>query len=275
MVRADLHMHGAIGFQPYWLKKQGYSGNLLKLITDECLVRKIDICAVTSEAEEIPKGSVHDRLGYLINESSSLPSHYKVDRLGENVLVVEINGNLIHLVNGQTVIVKEDGKRLDHLVIGSNQVPNFRNLRDTLQYGKDNGLIQVAEHPFVKTHFGIGSKLEDYVDDYDAIEGHNSQLILPIGQYSNVANEEAQEFAHEHNKPWIAVSDAHRVEDIGISYIDLKDEISSVSEDKFLEDLRKVIIDGNFIPVGNFISYLGLVDWVSKFKIGTWLKRDQ
>lgn len=35
-MKADLHMHGPIGFQPYWLKAQSYAGkNLLKEIADE------------------------------------------------------------------------------------------------------------------------------------------------------------------------------------------------------------------------------------------------
>ena len=29
IIRADLHMHGPIDFQPYWLKKQGYAGKNL------------------------------------------------------------------------------------------------------------------------------------------------------------------------------------------------------------------------------------------------------
>jgi len=42
--RADLHMHGSIGFQPYWLKKQGYAEkNLLQLIVDQCFVKGITI----------------------------------------------------------------------------------------------------------------------------------------------------------------------------------------------------------------------------------------
>lgn len=54
MIRADLHMHGPIGFQPYWLRIQGYEGkNLLKLIADVCIARKINLCSITSDAFEI------------------------------------------------------------------------------------------------------------------------------------------------------------------------------------------------------------------------------
>lgn len=59
-------MHGAIGFQPYWLREQGYSGkNLLQLLADQCFARDIKICAVTSQEDHIPPLSVHDRFGIL------------------------------------------------------------------------------------------------------------------------------------------------------------------------------------------------------------------
>ena len=59
IIRTDLHMHGPIGFQPYWLKKQRYAGkNLLKLISDEAFRKRITITAITSQADEIFPGSV-------------------------------------------------------------------------------------------------------------------------------------------------------------------------------------------------------------------------
>ncbi len=61
-MKADLHMHGPIGFQEYWLKVQGYQDkNILREIVDICFKKEIDICAITSQEMEIPSSSIHDR----------------------------------------------------------------------------------------------------------------------------------------------------------------------------------------------------------------------
>ncbi len=279
MIKADLHMHGPIGFQTYWLKVQGYEGrNLLQLIVDSCLSNRLSICAITSEEKEIPRYSVHDRLMYLLNFVKDLPNDYYFDKLGNNLFVVEKNEDLLYLINGQTVIVKEGDLRFDHLVVGSNDVPNFMNLEDTLKYGKDNGLIQILEHPFAVNHFGIGAeKSEKYIKDYDCVEGHNSQFVIPsylswlpaIGKYNRKLNELAKKFALEHSKPSIATSDAHRIEDAGVSCIKFEDfTIKTTNEDEFLCSLRKIILDGKFSTVEKYLSFLDWLDWTSKFKKG-------
>ncbi len=256
--RADLHMHGPIGFQPYWLRKQGYSGkNLLELIADECFKKGITICAITSQEKEIPKDSVHDRFGILKNiEARLLPKNYLTGSVGENILVIEKENDRVYLINGQTVMPKEKGKEYDLLVIGSNQVPNSMSFGDTLKYGKDHGLIQIAEHPYVETHRGMGRELlEKYMKYFDAIEGHNSQVIFPksatklpkIGSILSRAgrelNNKAQETAKKYNKPWIATSDAHRIEDLGISYIEFE---SSNAGEKLFDDLINKIHSNQF-----------------------------
>ena len=282
-IRADLHMHGSIGFQPYWLRKQGYAGkNLLQLITDECFSKGITICAITSQADEILKGSVHDRLGCLRDyEAGLLPKEYSTDTIGHNILVVEKGNDKVYLVNGQTAMPKEDGKRYDLLVVGSNQVPNFKSFRDTLNYGKDHGLIQIAEHPYVETHRGMGRELlESYINNFDAIEGHNSQAIfsnlmtkLPkIGAMFSRAgrkmNELAQETAKRYNKSWIATSDAHQIEDLGISYISWDNEIDDSSEDGFFASLQNRIRSNRFRAECNYESVFQWFKWIGIFQIG-------
>lgn len=274
MVKADLHMHGAIGFQDYWLRLQRYEGkNLLQLIADRCFERDIGICAITSEEIEIPKGSVHDRLGYLMQFIPRLSFGYKVDKLGDNVLVLEKEGKLVYLVNGQTVIARDNFRRYDHLVVGSNRVPNLMTLDDTFQFGEDNGLIQIAEHPFVENHFGIGlERLERYVKSYDAIEGHNAQIWF---SFITRSNEHAINFAIEHNKPFIAVSDAHRIKDLGIAYIDLQRMPDVSSEERFLRDLKSQVSSGEFGVHTEYVSIFGFLDWVSKFRVGIFLQQHE
>ena len=281
--RADLHMHGPIGFQPYWLRKQGYAGkNLLQLIADECFRKGITICAITSQEKEIPKNSVHDRLGCLKNhEAQYLPQGYQTDSLGENILVVEKGSNRVYLVNGQTVMPEENGKKYDLLVVGSNQIPNAMSFNDTLNYGKDHGLIQIAEHPYIETHRGIGEELlEEHIKDFDAIEGHNSQAIfsswttrLPVvgGLLSRAGkemNEKARQIACRYNKPWIATSDAHRIEDLGISHIQWESEIDDSNETRFFGNLKTRIHTGAFKPIINYEKMLAWFSWISTFQKG-------
>ena len=283
IIRADLHMHGPIGFQPYWLKKQRYAGkNLLKLILDESYRKRITISAITSQADEISRGSVHDRFYCLKEcEAKTIPKDYEVDSIGKNILVVEKGDNRVYIVNGQTVMPKENGNRYDLLVVGSNQVPNDMPFRDTLNYCSDNGLISIAEHPYVETHRGMGQALlERHIEKFDAIEGHNSQAIfknwttkIPVigGLLSKAGknlNLKAKIFAIGNEKPYIATSDAHRIEDLGISYIEWIDNIKNTSEEKFIQDLRARIKSGDFGNMERYESTLSWFKWVLTFQRG-------
>ena len=278
-MKADLHYHGPIGFQPYWLKAQGYEGkNLLEEIADACLARDIDIAAITSEEKEIPRGTVHDRLNWLARHTSSLSREYKAERLGTNILIVERGKRKVYLINSQTVLMKDKGRDFEHLVVGSNEVPNSRTIGDSLAYGKDKGLIQIAEHPLCEAHHGIGAdNLERYFNLYDAIEGHNSQLIfkaplslLPVFKnFKRDLNNQAQQFAVTHHKPWTAVSDGHRIEDAGLSYIEFDQELLRTDSEKgFIASLKNTIDENHFASVCKYPSLKEWRDWVGKFMIG-------
>src|SRR3989344_3342453 len=266
MVKADLHMHGTIGFQDYWLKLQGYEGkNLLQLIADKCFEGDIEVCAVTSENFEIPKGSVHDRLGYLMQFVSKLPKNYLTHQLGDNILAVEKDGKIVYLINGQAVTVWDDDKRYTSLVVGSNKIPNNMNLEDTLKYGKDRGLIQIMECSFVENHSGIElDRLWRYTNSYDAIEGHNAGLWY---SFITLSNEHAQYFAQEHKKPAIAVSDARRIKDLGTSYINLERMPDALSEETFLRDLKFQVSSGEFDVHKAYISAFGALHQFLNMKI--------
>ena len=275
-MKADLHYHGLIGMHEPYLTKQGYTGkNLMGLALDCAAKRGIEMIGIVSEQFEIPKYSEHDRFNYLLRETRKLPKEeYSHDKLGEKDIAFCVerkkDGKRLFVLNGQTVIVMDEGKRFDHLAIGSSQVPNKRSLKDTLNYCYDHGLISIAEHPFFQKHFGVGGKnLANFIDCYDAIEGHNSQLI-----FAKKANKQAQEFAEKWGIPWVATSDAHRIEDVGISSIVLDSNMLNISnERRLLKSLRTIVRTKSFRQDVHYESIFGWFNWVGKFGMSEVRKR--
>ena len=279
-------MHGPIGFEPYWLVVQGYAGqNLLKLIADACFKREIKVCAITSETDQtnqdgtIPRGSVHDRLGYLERfDLRELSKKYDSDKFGENSIVVASNGKAVYLINGQTVIVHEDGRRFNHLVVGSNEVPNFMDFHDTISYCNGHGLLHGLQGPALESHFGAGlERAAELVEECDFVEGHDAQLRWPrefsgfpmIGRFTKTANDKAKEFARKHNKSYLSNSNAHRIKDAGIASNDFYDRtLSFDSEEALLSSLREGVRSSRFVTHEGYESMFGWIDWVSKFKSG-------
>ena len=275
-------MHGPIGFEPYFLRKQGYGGgNLLKLIADACFQRDIGICAITSESDQtdengiILRNTMHDRIGYLKeNYLRDLGEfkEYNAEKFGPNSLIIKKGLRTLYLINGQTPIIMEGKKRFDHLVIGSNNVPNFRDFSDTMGYCNDSGILHGLEHPNLEAHFGIGLERATYfVEECDFVEGHNAQLRwarifskLPvIGQYTRTSNDKAKEFARRHKKPYISNSDAHRIEDAGIASIEFeRNLLNEENEERLFESLRTIITSHNFSTNEEYESLLGWTNWV-------------
>ena len=138
-VKVDLHMHGPIGFQEFWLKDQGYGGkNLLRLIADSCLDKGVGITAITSDEDEIPRGSIHDRFNYLINKFAlTLPKGYEFSRFGKNIGIVARNDEQLFILNAQNVRTNDEGKQVGYNVIGTNKIPNHRNLVETIKLVND------------------------------------------------------------------------------------------------------------------------------------------
>ncbi len=280
--KIDLHNHGAICFHPSWLRFQGYGGkNLLQLWADRCFHKRIDLCAVTSEEEEIPKGTYHDRLAYLKDKCAlKLPRGYETDTLGENILIIGKERRKVYFLNGQTVIVNENGEYLDHLVVGTNQVPNLKNWRETLEYCASQGLIQIAEHLGAEYHRGAGTaRVEQSLDFITAIEG-NAQFIIPeflsfapvIGKYNRGINRKAREFALSKGKPFVTSSDAHSISATGTSYIETGEQIRTDLGEHFFQDLKSIIEIKKCTPREGYHNLFCWLNWTSRFKIGIALK---
>ena len=267
----DLHMHGPIGFSSYWLRKQGYSGkNLLKRISDVCFEREIAVCAITSESDYTDEGGVilrntpHDRLGFLVNQFlGRMPAEYDVGKLGDNSVCVMKNGKSVFLVNAQTVIIDDDGRRV-HTVAGSNSVPNGMNYADTVSYCNDSGLLHGMQKVALGKH-GTSDAVEAKIAERsDFVEGHDAQM-----RFDKDANRLAKDFALEHDKPWIAVSNAHRIEDAGIAYILFDAKLfDASSEEKLFDSLKGAVRGRKFYNFKAYESMRGLLDWSLKFKWG-------
>lgn len=294
-IKADLHYHGPIGFQPYWLKVQGYEGkNLLKEIADACFRRNLGICAITSDEDEIPKNSLHDRFNWLKeNCLKTLPREYKFYSIGDNTALIELykKNKKLFLINGQTVRTKEKGvtqtsgltKRgfIDYLVVGSNQIPNHKPLEETVKRVYEAEFIGIAEHALCEAHGGMGREnLERLLPYMHAIEGHNSQLrfnwlrFLPkigkeFAKYQRKLNREIQQFAKDYDKPWIANSDGHRIEDVGISYNEFDAALlDDSSEEKFMRTFKDVIVTKKFTQHCDYQGFFSWFDWTLKLKFG-------
>ena len=280
-MKADLHMHGPISFHPYWIKVQSYERkNLLKEIADSCFNKELDFCAITSATDDVPKYLFYNRFNCLADKINLLPKEYNADKLGNNVLVVEKRENKVYIINSGSIEALDGERKVEHLIVGTNQVPDM-SLTDILWWGKDNGFIQIAEHPECKFENGIGiEKLIKHIKHYDAIEGHNSELIfspplswLPVFKsFSRKANERVQEVAEAYGKPWVAVSDAHWIEHAGLSYIQFSQEIDTSSDESIIKDLREVIVSGKFENVCNYEPMIEWVGWVSKYMWGKYIK---
>ncbi len=275
-IKADLHMHGPIGFQPHWIRVQGYNGkNLLKEIADSCFNKGVGLTAITSDEDEIPRNSIHDRFNFLKNNyTKSLPKRYEHSELGKNVLVIKRGDSILYIVNGQSVRANDGGRQVNYNVLGTNEIPNHKDIGETIKsvYNKDI-LIGGAEQG---NHRISEEGMAKLVKSMSFIEGHDSQFIFQVplfipvvGNYRRELNKISQEIAGEYGKPWIAVSNAHRIEDAGISYIEFDSERLDNSDGyKFWTILRGIVESGNFKKHCEYQNLSGWADWVAKFAVG-------
>ena len=81
-------------------------------------------------------------------------------------------------------------------------------------------------------------------------------------------NEKARQIACRYNKPWIATSDAHRIEDLGISHIQWESEIDDSNETRFFGNLKTRIRTGAFKPIINYEKMLAWFSWIFTFQKG-------
>ncbi len=78
--------------------------------------------------------------------------------------------------------------------------------------------------------------------------------------------EKAREFAKKYNKPWIAVSAAHRIENIGLSYIETDEEIRDYDAKIFLKDLDNILKNNKFKNHERYQTKKDLEEWFENYK---------
>ncbi|MBS3072644.1 hypothetical protein J4477_02320 [Candidatus Pacearchaeota archaeon] len=306
-INFDHHYHGAFDFSPKWRFVQGYwFGNLLKQIVDTALKKNIQLISLVSEdfGEEekcggivIGKDSIHNKFAQIERFALRLPKEYGHD-VDQSVMKIEHNGKEVYIIHTQVPIVKDKGRRLDHLVIGGNHertIPNLLPLDETNEWINDNydtnQIIRVAEHIGLEEHFGLtGEKfLEEFRNgNYDALE-FNAQMINPsnlnalrykipfLGSKLKVANkglnEANRDIAMKHNIPMLYGSDGHRVEHIGLACSRFPySSINTSSALSLLRSLRINIIANNFKGQEGYASCLQWTRWLSEFVVGHGIK---
>ena len=75
--------------------------------------------------------------------------------------------------------------------------------------------------------------------------------------------------------PWIATSDAHRIQDLGISYISFADTLDTRSGEALIASLRTAIRDNAFRKHEQYASLSSLFRWIPKFLWGIHANRSR
>lgn len=86
-----------------------------------------------------------------------------------------------------------------------------KTISELKKYKNEKSVI-IAPHPYFPTFYALNSKLEEYIDIFDAIE-YTHFYFKGIN-----FNKKAKEKAKEYNLPLVGVSDAHFLRQIGTTY---------------------------------------------------------
>jgi len=86
-----------------------------------------------------------------------------------------------------------------------------KTISELKKYKNEKSVI-IAPHPYFPTFYALNSKLEEYIDIFDAIE-YTHFYFKRIN-----FNKKAQEKAEKYNLPLVGVSDAHFLRQIGTTY---------------------------------------------------------
>ena len=117
---------------------------------------------------------------------------------------------------GLTVIVGEEVRTADGDLIClflERAIPRDLPAAETIARVREQGGLVGIPHPFDRLRGSLfrDGALEGIVSQVDWIEGHNARIV-------GSGNERALEFARANDLPYVAVSDAHSILEIGVAY---------------------------------------------------------
>jgi hypothetical protein len=117
---------------------------------------------------------------------------------------------------GLTIIVGEEVKTADGDLICTfleRAIPPGLSAAETVAEARAQGGLIGIPHPFDRMRGSLlkDAKMASLVGLVDWVEGHNARLV-------GNGNDQAIEFAAEHERPIVAVSDAHSVTEVGVAY---------------------------------------------------------
>jgi predicted metal-dependent phosphoesterase TrpH len=126
---------------------------------------------------------------------------------------------------GLTVIVGTEVRTSEGDLIGAfllRPVPRGRPAADTIAAIRDQGGLVGIPHPFDRFRGSVmrDARMASLAPLVDWIEVHNARLV-------GSGNERAAEFAAEHGRPGVAVTDAHTVMEVGVAYTALTGDPST------------------------------------------------
>ena len=156
---------------------------------------------------------------------------------------------------GLTVIVGEEVKTSDGdliCVFLQEAIPPGLTPVETIEAARAQGALVGIPHPFdtFRGSLSRGGQLAEIAPLVDWIEGHNARLV-------GRGNEQAVEFAAQHARPVVAVSDAHSLIEIGVAYSALDGDPSSP------DGLLAALASGELVP-GRATYFARLLTPVSK-----------
>ena len=143
-----------------------------------------------------------------------------------SIKAIKINKNPDFIVIPGTEVRSEHG---DILLYCEKEIDFPRKIDLLLEKGHRENCLVVPAHPFDVLRLGIGDLIYQY-SDWDAIEIWNASA-------NKGANYKAIEAARLLNKPGLANSDAHILEEIGIAYTIL--EVDDLTVESVLEAIKK------------------------------------
>ncbi len=105
--------------------------------------------------------------------------------------------------------------------------PKSRDLYEAVDQIKEQGGLVGIPHPFDIFRRSVNKHIYEIIDKIDFIEVLNGRCS------SSIFNEKALKFSKTHNIPGVAGSDAHRIEEVALAYIEVKD-LKDIKKKKIL-----------------------------------------